>query len=540
MSTVQSPETISGADARGGVRIRHALLSVYDKTGVVELARAIERFGGRVLASGGTAKALADAGVDVLAVEDYTGLAAGWGGRVKTLHPKIHAGILARRDVPGDVEELAAAGAVPIDLVCVNLYPFEETVARGASPEERTEKIDVGGPTMLRAAAKNWRHVVALCHPADVAAVVREMEANAGVVGEATRRRLAARVFERTASYDAAIHADLAHEPAAPAASAALPAEVRLELHRVTPLRYGENPHQSAALYAEGAVPEGALPGGWRKLAGEELSYNNWIDLVAAAELALAFDGTSCAIIKHTNPCGTAVAATQAGAWEAALAADPVSAFGGIAAFNRPVEADTAAALSKLFLEVVVAPSFTEGALATLRKKSRLRLVEAPAAAFRARRREWKALAGGVYLCQEDPGRAVATPEWRVASRRPPTAAERADLEFAWTVCASVKSNAVVFAKGGRSLAVGAGQMSRVDSVRIAVEKARELGHDLRGSVLASDAFFPFPDGPKLALEAGATAIVQPGGSKRDDETVAAVDGKGAAMILTGRRVFRH
>ena len=539
MSTVQSPGTTSGVEGSGRVAVRHALLSVYDKTGVVELARAIERFGGRVIASGGTAKTLSDAGIDVLSVEEYTGLASGWGGRVKTLHPKIHAGILARRDLPGDLAELAAAGAVPIDLVCVNLYPFEETVAAGKSAEERTEKIDVGGPTMLRAAAKNWRHVVALCNPADVQAVVAEMEREGGHVTAETRHRLAAHTFERTSTYAAAIHADLAAARGAGTESP-LPGEILVRAQRVSALRYGENPHQAAALYAEAPVPEGALPGGWRKLAGEELSYNNWIDLVAAVELALSFDETACAIIKHTNPCGTAIAVTQLQAWESALAGDPVSAFGGIAAFNRPVEAETAAALAKIFLEVVVAPSFTEGALAALKKKSRLRLVQAPVEAFRVRRREWKALPGGAWLVQEDPGRAASTPEWRHVSDRAPTAAERADLEFAWKICACVKSNAIVFAKNGRSLAVGAGQMSRVDSVRIAIGKARELGHDLKGSVLASDAFFPFPDGPRLALEAGATAIVQPGGSKRDDETVAVVNEIGAAMILTGRRIFRH
>jgi phosphoribosylaminoimidazolecarboxamide formyltransferase/IMP cyclohydrolase len=541
MSTVQSPEKTSSPDVSGALPVRHALISVYDKTGVVELARAIERFGGRVLASGGTAAALRAGGVDVRSVEDYTGLASGWGGRVKTLHPKIHAGILARRDVPEDVDELTAADALPIDLVCVNLYPFEETVAAGASEEERTEKIDVGGPTMLRAAAKNWRHVVALGDPSDVPAVVAEMEAHEGRVSRATRRRLAQRAFARTAAYDAAIAADLAGAPeAADVEDDVLPARLTLSLRRVRPLRYGENPHQKAALYADEPVPEGTLPGGWRQLGGEELSYNNWIDLVAAAELALAFEEPACAVVKHTNPCGTAQGRSAKEAWDAALAADPVSAFGGIAAFNRPVDAETASALAKIFLEVVVAPAFEEGALAALAKKTRLRLVTAPVAAFERRRREWRTLPGGAFLVQEDPGRPARAADWRTVTRRAPTAAELADLEFAWKVAASVKSNAIVFVKGGRSLAVGAGQMSRVDSVRIAVMKANELGHDLAGSVVGSDAFFPFPDGPRLALEAGATAIVQPGGSKRDADTIAVCDELGAAMMFTGRRVFRH
>jgi phosphoribosylaminoimidazolecarboxamide formyltransferase/IMP cyclohydrolase len=365
------------------------------------------------------------------------------------------------------------------------------------------------------------------------------MERTGGGVSRATRKRLAGRVFARTSAYDAAIASDFSS--ALPQGDrGALPERLDLSVRRIASLRYGENPHQAAALYSSAPVAAGALPGGWRQLAGEELSYNNWIDLVAAAELALSFDDTACAIIKHTNPCGTALARTPREAWEAALAADPVSAYGGIAAFNRPVDADAAAALAKLFLEVVVAPSFDEGARAALAKKSKLRLVEAPVAAFREPRREWRTLPGGAFLVQQGPGRPDRTAEWRPATRREPTAAEWRDLEFAWKVVAAVKSNAIVFARNGRSLAVGAGQMSRVDSVRIAVMKAKELGHDLAGSVLASDAFFPFPDGPKLALEAGVTAIVQPGGSKRDAETVAVCDEHGAAMIFTGRRAFRH
>ena len=516
-----------------------ALLSVSDKSGLLDFATGLQALGYTLLSTGGTSKALRAAGLAVTDVADVTRFPEMLDGRVKTLHPAVHGGLLARRDLPEHMAAIAEHGIAPIDLVCVNLYPFEETVAKGAGPEERTEKIDVGGPTMLRAAAKNWRHVAAVCRAEDAAAVTREMEETGGLVCRATRHRLAGNVFARTASYDAAIAADFAGGEDAEAG--ALPAQVDVRLRRVQSLRYGENPHQAAALYSPGGTPAGELPGGWRKLAGEELSYNNWIDLVAAAELALAFPGTSCAIIKHTNPCGTAVRERQLDAWDTALASDPVSAFGGIAAFNRPLEADTAAAAAKLFLEVIVAPEFTPGALEALHKKSRLRLVQVPVHAFRAPRQEWKALPGGGFLMQQDPGRPLANAaEWKVASKRPPTAKERADLEFAWTVCASVKSNAIVFARDGRSLAVGAGQMSRVDSVRIAIEKARELGHDLRGSVLASDAFFPFPDGPALALDAGVTAIAQPGGSKRDDETIAVVDERGAAMVLTGRRIFRH
>ena len=536
MSIAHSPDVTSSSDV--SVRpIRYALFSVYDKAGIVELARAIAKAGGRLIASGGTATALSDAGIDVWSIEDYAGLASGFGGRVKTLHPKVHAGILARRDVPGDLAELAEGGAVPIDLVCVNLYPFEATVAAGASEAERIEKIDVGGPTMIRAAAKNWRHVTVLCDPADLPAVTEEISTSRGVSAD-TRRRLAAKAFARTAAYDAAIRDDFAGD-----SSGELPEVLSPSLRRLHPLRYGENPHQGAALYASSSPAADSLPGGWKPLGGIELSYNNWIDLVAAAELAAAFDpaDAACAVIvKHTNPCGVAVAPELHTAWERALACDPVSAFGGIAAFNRPLDGATAEAMASLFLEVVVAPKFEEAALETLLRKRRLRLVEVPLATLAVRRREWKALPGELFLVQDDPGPAVRESEWTVASSRQPTPAEMRDLQFAWKVVAAVKSNAIVFARGGQVLGVGAGQMSRVDSVRIAVDKAGELGHDLAGSVVASDAFFPFADGPERALRAGAVAIVQPGGSKRDAETIAAVDAANAAMVFTSRRVFRH
>ncbi len=543
MSTVHSPEATSPSDRSGeAVRIRTALFSTYDRTGVVDLASAITRAGGVLIASAGTARALADSGLDVLPIEEYAGLGEGYGGRVKTLHPKIHAGILARRDVPSDLEELAASDARPIDLVCVNLYPFEAAVAAGASESERIEKIDIGGPAMIRAAAKNWRHVAVVCDPADIPDIVSELETEDGALSSATRRRLAVRAFARTAAYDDAIHRDFAGESTAEApVPASLPDRLGFTLRKVQDLRYGENPHQAAALYgpATGGVP-GELPGGWRKLAGTELSYNNWIDLAAAAELAFAFDETAAVIVKHTNPCGAAIGGGQTEAWKRALASDPVSAFGGIAAFNRPLEGGTAEEMKSLFLEVVVAPGFTEEARRALAKKKRLRLVESSADALRGHAREWKVVPGGVVLVQETPGRPEAGEGWTVVSTRAPSARERTDLEFAWKVVAHMKSNAIVFARDGQILGVGAGQMSRVDSVRIAVEKARELGHDLAGSVLASDAFFPFADGPQRALDAGAVAIVQPGGSKRDAETITAVNEAKAAMIFTGRRVFRH
>jgi phosphoribosylaminoimidazolecarboxamide formyltransferase/IMP cyclohydrolase len=534
MSTVHSPDAISKADASGRLPVRNALLSVYDKTGVVDLARALAGHGARVLASGGTAKALEDAGVEVMSIEDYTGFAGGYGGRVKTLHPKVHAGILARRDVPGDLEELEEGGALPIDLVCVNLYPFEEAVASGASEAERIEKIDIGGPAMIRAAAKNWKHVAVVCDPADVPALLEELEAQSGTLSAATRKRLARKAFERTSQYDAAIAGELAD------GTDLLPERLAVSLVKAGDLRYGENPHQVAALYAARDTG-GDLPGGWRKLQGKELSYNNWIDLVAAAELATFFeDEPACVIVKHMNPCGTAVAGSVKEAWEVALACDPVSAFGGIAAFNRPVDAATVEAIGKTFLEVVVAPRFEEEAVAAFRKKKNLRLVEMPVEAFREPRREMRPVPGGGVLVQSDPGVPERTADWKAVSKREPSEAELRDLEFAWKVVAVVKSNAIVFVKDRRILGVGAGQMSRVDSVRLAVAKAKEHGHDLAGSVVGSDAFFPFADGPQLALEAGATAIVQPGGSKRDQDTIDAVDAAGAAMVFTGRRVFRH
>jgi phosphoribosylaminoimidazolecarboxamide formyltransferase/IMP cyclohydrolase len=417
----------------------------------------------------------------------------------------------------------------------VNLYPFEATVAAGKSQAERTEMIDIGGPAMIRAAAKNWEHVTVVCDPADIPALIAEMEASGGAVSGETRRSLAAKAFARTCAYDAQIAADL--DP-----GTGLPERVTTSLTKVEDLRYGENPHQAAALYSSRPVGEGELPGGWRKLSGTSLSFNNWIDLVAAAETALSFDPADsvAVIVKHTNPCGTARGTTQREAWERALAGDPVSAFGGIAAFNRPLESETAEAMKAIFLEVVVAPSFTDGAFEILRKKKKLRLLEAPVEAFTSSRHDWRTLPGDAVLIQDDPGRPARTAEWKTVSRREPTEAQWKDLEFAWKVCASVKSNAIVFVRDGQVLGVGAGQMSRVDSVKIAVAKAREHGLDLAGSVVGSDAFFPFPDGPQLALEAGAVAIVQPGGSKRDEETIAVVNEVDAAMVFSGQRVFRH
>lgn len=539
MSSSPSP---AGASTEGQAvsRVENALLSAYDKTGVTDLARALVKWGATIIASGGTAQALREALIPALSVEDLTGLAPGFGGRVKTLHPNIHAGILARRDVADDLAELERAGARPIDLVYVNLYPFEEAVREGYDEDEKIEKIDVGGPAMLRAAAKNWKSVAALCDPEQIPLVIRELEETGGTLSMETRRVLAAAAFARTSAYDRAIARELQSGDAVEVRTPSLASDLEFSLGKISDLRYGENPHQRAALYRRIDAPGEGLPYGWKVLGGEELSYNNWVDLAAAAELAFSLPEPAAVIVKHTNPCGAATAATQEEAWEIARAVDPVSAFGGIAAFNTPLTAETADRMASLFLEIVVAPGFTNQAAARLAKKPRLRVVQVAPESFRARRTEWKTLPGGLYLAQDDPGRAGDRSEWRVMSKRAPTEQELRDLEFAWMVAAAVKSNAIVFARDGRVLGVGAGQMSRVDSVRIAIEKAKEFGHDLAGSVVASDAFFPFADGPQIALTAGATAIAHPGGSKRDDETIAAVDDAGAAMVFTGRRVFRH
>lgn len=536
MSFALSPAVASTTDEPHDTRrVRVALLSAYDKTGVVELASVLRDVGATILASGGTADVLRAASIPVVSVEEYTGLAPVFGGRVKTLHPRIHAGILARRDVPQDLVELEREGARPIDLVYVNLYPFEDAVRRGASEGERIETIDIGGPAMLRAAAKNWKGVAALCDPGQIPAVIEELRRSDGGVAESTRRGLAATVFARTSAYDAAI----ANDVLSGASESAFPSRIDLALTKLDDLRYGENPHQRAALYASSAAKGTALPA-FERIGGEVLSYNNWVDLVAAAELAFALPETAAVLVKHTNPCGTAVASTQREAWERALASDPVSAFGGIAAFNTPVAGATAEAMASLFLEIVVAPEFSEEALARFAKKPRLRLVRARREAIVAPRRELKTLPGGFVLAQDGPGEPGGRAQWKTVTQRAPSDVELRDLEFAWIVAAHVKSNAIVFAREGRTLGVGAGQMSRVDSVKIATMKANEFGHSLLGSVVASDAFFPFADGPKAALAAGATAIAQPGGSKRDEETIAACDEAGAAMVFTGRRTFRH
>jgi phosphoribosylaminoimidazolecarboxamide formyltransferase/IMP cyclohydrolase len=488
-----------------------ALISVYDKSGVADLARELAELGWEVVASGGTAAHLEEQGVEVTRVESLTGFAELLGHRVVTLHPAVHGGILARRDVPEDVADLVAFEIEPFDLVCVGLYPFEE--------HESVEMIDVGGPSMLRGAAKNHTYVVALCRPEQYAPVLDELRRD-GSLSDETRRALAAEAFATTAAYEAAIAAWFAR-------SDAFPARLTLSAQKAFDLAYGENPHQRAAFYGDAATVG-------EQLNGKPLSFNNLNDLAAARALVAELHGPACVIVKHANPCGTATAATIEEAYEAAFACDPVSAYGGVIALNEPVSPALAARLAGQFVEVLSAPSYDPDALPTLTSKPAVRILSAPR--DEAPTRDVRSALGGL-LVQDSDG-SGDDPLDVVCGEADENAL--ADLRFAWTVCKHVTSNAIVLAKGRRTIGIGAGQMSRVDAVRIAVEKAREHGHDLASAVLASDAFFPFADGPQLALEAGIRAIVQPGGSKRDDEVIAAVREADAAMVFTGRRHFRH
>ena len=509
-----------------------ALISVYDKTGVVAFARGLVDLGFEIVASGGTAEALSEAGLAVRSVEDVTGFPEMLGGRVKTLHPRIHGGILARRDRPEDLAMLAEHGIEPFDLVCVNLYPFELAVDRPELDEhELIEMIDIGGPSMLRAAAKSFASVVAVCRPQDYPAVLEELWAGKGATTLELRRRLAAVAFARSAAYEAAIARWFQRDQSFP--ETFVPA-----FDRLRQLPYGENPHQRAAYYAERGARTHLLSY-VDQHQGKELSFNNLADLSAARLIALELDRPGCVIVKHANPCGAGVGETLEAAYALALAADPVSAFGGVVVVNRAVTGTLASALSEQFVEVLFAPAYEPIALETLGAKPSLRVLEhteqrAPDEA----ERDYRRVIGGLLV--QDRDREIASRDgMKVVCG---TVAEDAwdDLLFAWRIVRHVTSNAIVIARGGQTLGIGAGQMSRVDAVRIAVGKARELGHSLEGAVLASDAFFPFADGVQVALDAGVTTIVQPGGSKRDDEVIRAVSAAGAAMVFTGRRHFRH
>ena len=544
-----------------------ALLSVSDKRGIVEFARELAGLGWEIVSTGGTADALQREGVPVIPIEQVTGFPEIMDGRVKTLHPRVHGGLLARRAHPGDRTALAQHGITPIDLVAVNLYPFRDTIARpGASLEQALEQIDIGGPSMLRSAAKNHGDVIVVVDPDDYPRVIDALKTDGlltpgtltpganpgsqgppespglrpgsvspGSVSPVLRRQLAAKVFAHTAAYDAAIHAYLTRD------RAGWPEWITLALERRQELRYGENPHQAAALYAadEPGIRE------LEQLHGKELSFNNLLDVDAALGAVAPWwgaDRAACAIIKHTTPCGIALGRGPGEAYERALATDRTSAFGSVIAFNSGVDRAAAAAMRDLFVEVVVAPAFRDDALAVLREKKGLRVIRL-APDLDAPGWDFKRIRGG-FLVQERSRPAVAADEkgWNVATRRapPPTAAEWRDLRFAWAAVGAVKSNAILIARDEAAIGIGAGQMSRVDASFLAVHKARQQGHDPAGAVLASDAFFPFPDGVEEAACAGVRAIIQPGGSVKDAEVIAAADERGVAMVLTGVRQFRH
>ena len=511
-----------------------ALLSVSDKRGLVPFAQGLVRLGFELLSTGGTLKALAAAGVPARKVSEHTGSPEVLGGRVKTLHPRIHGGLLGRPDLAADRAEMEAHGIQPIPLVAVNLYPFRETVAQGKGEAEVIEQIDIGGPALVRAAAKNFAHVAVVVDPDDYEAVLGELERDRRV-SEATRRRLMRKAFAHTAAYDASIAGYLSA-----AAGESFPGELTLSFRKVQELRYGENPHQRAAFYREHTAPGGPAVAAVRVLQGKELSYNNLLDLDAALALVLEFpERPAAAIIKHNTPCGVALRGELVEAYRAARAVDEASAFGGIVALNREVDELAARALAETFLEAVIAPSFTQEALAVLQGRKNLRLLEGgPLLGQAGAARPWMEVRGvsGGLLVQDRDVLEPAT-EWKVVTRRAPTEGEMAALRFAWRVCKHVKSNAIVFAREDRLLAVGGGQTSRVDAVRIAAGRG---GGALEWSAAASDAFFPFRDGLDEVARAGATCVVQPGGSVRDEEVIAAADEHGLAMLFTGVRHFRH
>jgi phosphoribosylaminoimidazolecarboxamide formyltransferase/IMP cyclohydrolase len=516
---------------------RQALISVSDKTGIVDFARALGRFGVDVLSTGGTASLLRQAGVPVTEIGEYTGFPEMLDGRVKTLHPKVHGGILARRDLPQHLEALSTAGIPTIDIVVVNLYPFVQTVAKPeCTLDEAIENIDIGGPTMVRAAAKNWRHVAIVTDPADYSTLISEMESAAGAISAETRFRLARKAFSHTAAYDGAIGNYLTSVDTE-GRRQRYPEQFNLSMLKVQDLRYGENPHQTAAFYRAPNPPAGTLSG-YVQLQGKDLSYNNIADADAAWECARTFDEPACVIIKHANPCGAAVAASPLDAYRRAFTTDPTSAFGGIIAFNREIDAETAEAVSQQFVEVVIAPGVSAGARAAFALKQNVRVL-AVAPGNGANDFEFKRVGGGM-LVQDPDSRNVAVSDLKVVTRKQPAPAQLADLIFAWRVAKFVKSNAIVFCREGRTLGVGAGQMSRVDSARIASIKAENAGLSLKASAVASDAFFPFRDGVDVVARAGAAAVIQPGGSVRDEEVIAAADEHGIAMVFTGVRHFRH
>jgi len=519
--------------------IRRALISVSDKSGVVEFARALKALKVEILSTGGTAKLLADNGVAVTEVSDYTGFPEMLDGRVKTLHPKIHGGILGRRDLDSHVQAMKQRDIPPIDLVVVNLYPFEETVARqDCTLDDAIENIDIGGPTLLRAAAKNHGAVTVIVDAADYGPVLEEMQQQ-GSVSDQTRFRLATKAFAHTAAYDGAIANYLGRERPGEA-RAEFPDTFNVQFRHAMGLRYGENPHQKAAFYVERRPAEACVATA-RMLQGKELSFNNIADADAALECVKSFDETACVIVKHANPCGVAIADTVLDAYQHAYVTDPTSAFGGIIAFNRPLDAATARAiLDRQFVEVIVAPAVHDDAKPILAGKPNVRVLETGVwGATRPAQLDYRRVTGGLLVQDADHGK-ITEKELKVVTKRQPNQQELRDLLFAWKVVKFVKSNAIVYGKEGRTIGVGAGQMSRVYSARIASIKATDAGLEVRGSVMASDAFFPFRDGLDQAAEVGVTAVIQPGGSMRDKEVIEAADQHGIAMVFTGMRHFRH
>jgi len=527
------------------VAIERALISVFDKTGVTEFARELAGLGVEIVSTGGTARLLREAGIKVRDVSDLTGWPEMLGGRVKTLHPKVHGGILFQRAKEEDRKQAAEHGIGPIDLVVVNLYPFSATAAKtGVTPEELIENIDIGGPAMIRSAAKNFQSVGVVTDPADYTEVVAEMRDKRELT-LATRLALARTAYARTARYDGEIATELerlaANGSVSIGALEKLPQRINISLERRQIMRYGENPHQGAALYVPAGAAVSGLAGATQHQ-GKELSYNNLVDLDAAWALAEEFDRPGVAIIKHNNPCGAAEQDSLREAYVKALACDPISAFGGVLAFNRPIDGPTAEEVAKLFVECIVAPGYEATAREKFAAKKNLRLLEISAGSKNAKPGaplELKRISGGVLVQDSDKHR-LDPATLKVVTKRAPTDAEMRSLLFAWKVCKHVKSNAIVYAINGETVGIGAGQMSRVDSAKLGVMKAATAGLSLKGSVIASDAFFPFPDSIEVAGQAGATAIIQPGGSVRDEESVTAADKLGMAMVLTGVRHFRH
>ena len=516
-------------------KVQRAILSVTDKTGLVEFARKLSRLGVELISTGGTAKLLRESGIAVKDISELTGFPEMLDGRVKTLHPKVHGGILHRRRDASHRTAVAEHGIQPIDMVVVNLYAFEKTASKPGVPfEDLIENIDIGGPSMIRSAAKNFEDVAVVTSPGDYDAIAEELATSNGELSSATRWRLAQKAFATTAAYDSAIASTLEKVTANGSFTlrpeGGFPPNLRLLFKKVSDLRYGENPHQKAALYSDGS---GTGVANGKQIQGKELSYNNIVDLQAAWDLAQEFEQPVCAIIKHTNPCGTATGKNLAEAYKRALECDPVSAFGGVIGVNRPVDAEAAEEMAKLFLEVLAAPSFDDSAKQIFAAKKNLRLVEVTASSEKF---VLKNVSGGV-LVQDADIQPLSEADLKVVSKRSPTAEEKRALLFAWKVAKHVKSNAIVYARDGQTVGVGAGQMSRVDSCKIGAMKAVL---PLKGTVAASDAFFPFPDGVEEIAKAGATAIIQPGGSVRDAEVIEAADRLGLAMIFTGIRHFRH